>query len=144
MTLRQILENHKKGRKYAHLIEKFDKYPLIKDSEGNVLSMPPIINGDLTKLSTETRNVFIDVTGTDERAVNHALNIIATSFAEAGGKIKTMKVIYGDREVETPDLTPKEFYVSVKNAQKRIGEKLTAPEVVRMLKRVRLHAGSSS
>ncbi|SCG85803.1 phenylalanine--tRNA ligase subunit beta [Methanobacterium congolense] len=143
-SLRQILENHKKGRKYAHLIEKFDKYPLIKDSEGNILSMPPIINGDLTKLSTETRNVFIDVTGTDERAVNHALNIIATSFAEAGGKIKTVKVIYGDREVETPDLTPKEFYVSVKNAQKRIGEKLTAPEVVRMLKRVRLHAEAES
>lgn len=144
MTLRQILENHKKGRKYAHLIEKFDKYPLIKDSEGNILSMPPIINGDLTKLSTEARNVFIDVTGTDERAVNHALNIIATSFAEAGGQIKTVKVIYEGREVETPDLTPKEFYVSVKNAQKRIGEKLTAPDVVRMLKRVRIHAEAES
>ena len=140
MTLREILNSHKKGVKYARLLQKFDKYPLIVDSEGNVLSMPPIINGDLTKLSTETKNVLIDVTGTDERAVNNALNIIATSFAEVGGKIKTVDVIYEDHKVQTPDLTPKEIYVSVKNAERLIGEDLTASDVVKMLRRVRLDA----
>ena len=58
-------------------MDKFDKYPLITDSKDNVLSMPPIINGELTKLTEDTVNVLIDVTGTDERAVNFALNIIA-------------------------------------------------------------------
>lgn len=140
MTLREILETHKKGVKYAELLKKFDKYPLIVDSEDNVLSMPPIINGDLTKLSNSTKNVFIDVTGTDERAVNYALNIIATSFAESGGKIKTVEVVYRDRTVQRPDLTPKEMHVSVKNAERLIGEDLTAFDVVKMLRRVRLDA----
>jgi phenylalanyl-tRNA synthetase beta chain len=140
MTLREILETHKKGVKYAELLKKFDKYPLIVDSSDNVLSMPPIINGDLTKLSNSTKNVFIDVTGTDERAVNYALNIIATSFAESGGKIKTVEVVYKDRTVQRPDLTPKEMYVSVKNAKRLIGEDLTTSDVVKMLRRVRLDA----
>ena len=48
MTLNEILYEHKKGAEYAHLLEKFDKYPLIVDSNDNVLSMPPIINGELT------------------------------------------------------------------------------------------------
>ena len=140
MNLTEILEDHKKGKKYAHLLEKFDKYPLITDSEDNILSMPPIINGELTKLSENTTNVLIDVTGTDERAVNFALNIIACSFAESGGSIKTMEIVYKNRTVETPDLTPKRMHVNLKNAQRILGLELTAEDVVNMLNRVRLGA----
>jgi phenylalanyl-tRNA synthetase beta chain len=140
MNLTEILEDHKKGKKYAQLLEKFDKYPLITDSEDNILSMPPIINGELTKLSENTTNVLIDVTGTDERAVNFALNIIACSFAESGGSIKTMEIVYKNRTVETPDLTPKRMDVNLENAQKILGLELTAQDVVNMLNRVRLGA----
>lgn len=139
-NLDDILFNHKKGKKYSHLIEKFDKYPLIKDSKGNVLSMPPIINGELTKLTENSVNVLIDVTGTDERAVNFALNIIATSFAEAGGKIKTIDMVYKDRTVETPDLSSKTMNVNIKTAEKILGVDLDANSVVKMLERVRLGA----
>ncbi|ADZ09197.1 Phenylalanyl-tRNA synthetase beta chain [Methanobacterium lacus] len=139
-NLDDILFNHKKGKKYSHLIEKFDKYPLIKDSKGNVLSMPPIINGELTKLTENSVNVLIDVTGTDERAVNFALNIIATSFAEAGGKIKTIDMVYKDRTVETPDLSSKTMNVNIKTAEKILGVDLDVNAVVKMLERVRLGA----
>lgn len=139
-NLDEILFNHKKGKKYSHLIDKFDKYPLIKDADDNVLSMPPIINGELTKLTENTVNVLIDVTGTDERAVNFALNIIATSFAEAGGQIKTIDVVYNDRSVETPDLTTKTMNVNVKTAEKLLGVDLDVNDVVWMLERVRLGA----
>ena len=139
-NLNDILEHHKKGKKYAHLLDKFDKYPLIIDSDNNILSMPPIINGELTKLSEDTENVLIDVTGTDERAVNFALNIIACSFAESGGRIKTMDIVYNNRTVETPNLTPKKMYVNIGNAQKILGVELTTIDVVDMLKRVRLGA----
>jgi phenylalanyl-tRNA synthetase beta subunit len=40
-------------------------YPVIKDSNGVVLSLPPIINGDHSKISIETKNVFIECTATD-------------------------------------------------------------------------------
>ena len=92
MTLDEILQKHQKGRKYAHIIENFSKYPLITDSKGNVLSMPPIINGELTKLTTQNKNVLVDVTGTDLKAVNSTLNIITTSLAEAGPESKPWKL----------------------------------------------------
>lgn len=138
MTLREITETHKKGVKYAPLVNKFDKYPLILDSKGDVLSMPPIINGELTKLRDDTRNVLVDVTGTDEKAVNYTLNIIMTSFAEAGGKLKSLNIVYEDREVETPDLMPKKKAISIKNAEKIIGVDLTPSEVADYLAKVRI------
>ena len=99
MTPEEILTEHDKGAAYAHLIDKFDKYPLILDKDDNVLSMPPIINGELTKLTEDTKNIIVDVTGTDERAVNQCLNIICSSFAEVGGQIKSMDVIYEDKTI---------------------------------------------
>ncbi|MFW6121075.1 MAG: phenylalanine--tRNA ligase subunit beta, partial [Petrotogales bacterium] len=50
MTLSEILERHEKGINYAHLLDDFDKYPLIVDVNNNVLSFPPIINGSLTEV----------------------------------------------------------------------------------------------
>ncbi len=140
MSLREILQNHKKGRDYAHIIEKFDKYPLIVDSNDNVLSMPPIINGELTKLTENTENVLVDVTGTDEKAVNSTLNIITSSFAESGASIKTMDIIYKDRNVKVPDFTPKERYLSVETSRRITGLDLKAPEVLKTLHTVRLDA----
>ncbi|HTX61828.1 MAG TPA: phenylalanine--tRNA ligase subunit beta, partial [Methanobacterium sp.] len=140
MNLQEILENHKKGRKYAHLLKNFDKYPLIMDSKDNVLSMPPIINGELTKLTVHTKNVLVDVTGTDQKAVHHALNIITTSFAEAGANIKTMDIIYENETLTLPDLTPKNKILRIKNAQRMIGIDSDADEMVQMLRRVRLDA----
>ena len=43
--LKQILEKHEKGIDYAHLLKGKDKYPVILDSNDDVLSFPPIING---------------------------------------------------------------------------------------------------
>jgi phenylalanyl-tRNA synthetase beta chain len=140
MTLREILTQHKKGQAYAHLIDQYDRYPLIMDSEDNILSMPPIINGELTKLTSETRNLFVDVTGTDQQAVERTLNIIATSFAESGATIQTMENIYQDETLIRPDLTPKERTVSVKNAVKLIGIPLTPKLVAESLRKVRFDA----
>lgn len=140
MTLREILTEHKKGRSYAHLIDEHAKYPIIMDSEDNILSMPPIINGELTKLTTETRNLFVDVTGTDQLAVERTLNIIATSFAETGAQIQTMENIYKDGTLTRPDLTPKKRMVSVEKAEKIIGISLSADKVADALKKVRFDA----
>lgn len=140
MTLRDVLQEHKKGIKYAHLVAKFGRYPLIIDSNNDVLSMPPIINGELTKLTKDTKNILIDVTGTDEKAVNYALNIIATSFAETGGKIKTLDIIYQHRKVQTPNLSPKRKEILHKNVKDIIGVDITAVEVVDLLSKVRMGA----
>lgn len=141
MTPEEILTEHDKGIAYAHLIEDFDKYPLILDKNNNVLSMPPIINGELTKISEDVKNIIVDVTGTDERAVNQTLNIICSSFAEVGGKIKSMDVIYEDKTITTPDLTPRKHVVHVDVANELIGDMdLTAEDIKELLLKARFDA----
>ncbi|MBQ2666006.1 phenylalanine--tRNA ligase subunit beta [Methanobrevibacter sp.] len=141
MTPEEILTEHDKGKDYAHLIEEFDKYPLILDKNDNILSMPPIINGELTKLKEDTRNIIVDVTGTDERAVYQALNIICSSFAEVGGEIKSMEVRYEDKTIVTPDLTPQEMNVHVDTANELIGgTSLTAEDIKGLLEKARFDA----
>uniref|UniRef100_A0A2K6A765 Phenylalanine--tRNA ligase beta subunit n=1 Tax=Mandrillus leucophaeus TaxID=9568 RepID=A0A2K6A765_MANLE len=56
-------DNHLKH--YLHIIENKPLYPVIYDSNGVVLSMPPIINGDHSRITVNTRNIFIECTGTD-------------------------------------------------------------------------------
>ena len=141
MTPDEILKEHDKGKDYAHLIESFDKYPLILDKDDNVLSMPPIINGELTKIKEDTKNIIVDVTGTDERAVNQALNIICCSFAEVGGQIKSMDVKYEDKTITSPDLTPQEMNVHVSTANELIGgTDLNADDIKGLLEKARFDA----
>ena len=141
MTPDEILTEHDKGKDYAHLIEDFDKYPLILDKDDNVLSMPPIINGELTKIKEDTHNIIVDVTGTDEKAVNQSLNIICSSFAEIGGQIKSMEVKYEDKTIVTPDLTPQEMNVHVDTANELIGGiNLTAEDIKELLLKTRFDA----
>jgi phenylalanyl-tRNA synthetase beta subunit len=57
-------------------------YPIIYDTTRQVLSMPPIINSEHSKITLNTRNVFIEMTATDETKLNVVLNIITTMFSE--------------------------------------------------------------
>ncbi len=145
MTPDEILTKHDKGKDYAHLIQDFEKYPLILDKDENVLSMPPIINGELTKIKEDTHNIIVDVTGTDEKAVNQSLNIICSSFAEVGGRIKSMEVKYEDKTIVTPDLTPQEMNVHVDTANELIGgTNLNAKDIKELLLKARFDAETLS
>ena len=137
LTLEEILEKHEKGKEYGHLIRDKPYYPLLVDSEGKVLSMPPIINSEVTgRVTTETKNVFVDVTGWDLNKVMLALNVVVTALAERGGKIKSVKVVYPDFEVETPDLTPKSFEVELGYIRKLAGLELSDEEIKDLLERM--------
>ncbi|MDW5564181.1 MAG: phenylalanine--tRNA ligase subunit beta [Methanomassiliicoccus sp.] len=123
MNLREILERHEKGVDYAFILEGKERYPLLVDSRGEVLSFPPIINGTLTTVTTATRNVFLDVTGTDLNAIKGALNIVATAMAERGGKIRTVRIQGVQNEV-TPDLSPRKWTISIEAANSLLGTRL--------------------
>ncbi|MFH0861777.1 MAG: phenylalanine--tRNA ligase subunit beta [Candidatus Altiarchaeota archaeon] len=92
MSLYQIILKHPKGKDYAWTLDGKKKYPLFVDCMGEVLSFPPIINGELTKLTEYTRNLFVEMTGTSQQAVDTALNIMVTSLADRGGKIQTVQM----------------------------------------------------
>ncbi len=93
LNLGEILERHPKGREFAHVFEDSEKYPVITDKNNNVLSFPPIINGELTRVTEKTKGIFVEVTGTEQQAVDRALNIVITSIAERGGRISSIEII---------------------------------------------------
>ena len=140
MNLREILEKHEKGKAYRHLIDWATRFPLLVDVEGNVLSMPPIINGELTRVTETTRNLFIDVTGTDWNAVNRSLNVLVTALADMGGEVESVSVIYPNRRFTSPDLSTQKMRLNVKYANKLLGLRLSEEEMVECLEKCRLDA----
>jgi len=125
MSLREILDHHEKGMAYRHLLEHASRYPLLIDSQKGVLSMPPIINGELTRVDSQTRNLFIDVTGTDNNAVIRSLNVLVTALADMGGSIESIRVRNPDHTVVSPDLTPQKMRLRVDYANKLLGLRLS-------------------
>ena len=138
MTMDEILVMHPKGRDYAKIVRDFPLFPLIVDAEDHVLSFPPIINGERTRVTMETRNILLDTTGTDARAVAVAVNIICTAMAEAGAKVKSVTI----NGSETPSLAPAERTVSAKECNRLLGIDLPAEEIANLLGRMRFGARS--
>lgn len=136
MNLAQILSTHEKGRAYAHVLEGKDRYPVIVDDSGDVLSFPPIINGVRTTVTESTKNIFVDCTGTDLNAVRSAVNIVTTALAERGGKIKTVRVCGPDGCAKAPDLDPKTVDVDVDYVNRWIGTRLSSSDMSRCLMRM--------
>ena len=79
--LMEFYKTHPDLKEYCRIIRDSPVYPLVFDSQG-VLSLPPIINSERSKISLATRNVFIDMTATDLTKANMCLNIFLTAFSQ--------------------------------------------------------------
>ncbi|MCW3984799.1 MAG: phenylalanine--tRNA ligase subunit beta [Candidatus Bathyarchaeota archaeon] len=140
MSPKEILENHEKGEAYRQLIDWAPKYPLLIDKDSKVLSMPPIINGELTRIDKQTENLFIDVTGTDYAAVEKSLNVLSTALSDMGGTIENVKVKYTDHTLFSPDLSPQKMKLRTAYANELLGLRLSESKIVDCLKKCRLGA----
>jgi len=140
MTPKEILEKHEKGIAYRHLIDWAPRYPLLVDRYGRVLSMPPIINGELTRVDEKTRNLFLDVTGPSIEAVERSLKILATTLADMGGRLEKVTIHYPDRTLISPNLEPEIMRLRVSYANKILGLKLSMKEAAYCLQKCRLEA----
>ena len=138
MSGRQILESHPKGTAYAELLAGHKRYPLLIDSKGQVLSMPPIINSEETKLKIGTTRVFIDVTGISQAAVTKSLDTLVCSLCEIGGKIETVIIKDADgKQHVTPDLAPRTAKVELADAKRWLGLPLDAQSLTNSLRKMR-------
>jgi len=135
-----ILEHHPKGTAYKHLLEEFESYPILRDSAGQVLSMPPIINSEETKACMETEDFFVDVTGHDMRSVERTLNVLVCSLAELGGRIETVRIRDGKQKTETPDLKPWASELDPAHASRLIGIDISAGSCAELLSKMRFGA----
>lgn len=141
MDLEEILLEHPKGKEYANLLKGFEKYPLFLDDKGTVASMPPIINSQLTgKVSENTKEVLVEVTGHKQETVNTALNVMVSALAERGFDVYSAKIKYPNKTIITPDFTPKKIEVKIENVKKLAGLDLKPKEIIELLEKARYNA----
>ncbi len=136
MTPAEILSQHEKGKAYAFVLEGKERYPLIVDRNGTVLSMPPIINGVATEVTEKTHTVFIDCTGTDLDAVKYAVNIVVTALADRGGVIRNVRIQRPDGSAEAPNLTPARMNLDPAYANGWLGTALSLDDMRVCLERM--------
>jgi len=136
MTLREIIENHPKGKDYGWIIRDKEKYPVILDKNGNVLSFPPIINGTLTQLKENTKNIFIDVTGIELFTVIITLNLIVTALLEIGGRVENVKIEYKDGTMILPSLGFEKFTINEDYVEKTLGIRINKRRMKNILERM--------
>ncbi len=137
LTPAQILREHPKGIEYGSIMQGWSRYPLLIDSRGVVLSVPPIINSESTRVTSKTKQLFIDVTGEDERVANQSLTILTTGLAERGFELRSVAVKYPGRRVRTPDLRPRRHRLSARNANEFIGLALKPRGIAKIAGRMR-------
>ncbi len=137
MKLSEILERHPKGIEHGWLLKNFKKYPVIVDSEGRVLSFPPIINGNLTQITENTKNIFVDITGTDLEILKDTLNIIVTALADRGGEIYSVEILYDNKKIKTPQLNYRKIKLKKDCIEKFLGLEMSDNEISESLKRMR-------
>lgn len=138
-SLRQIVKEHPKGSEYGEIISRFEEWPILVDGEDKILSLPPVINSnDLGRITTDTRNVLVEVTGTDSETVHNTLKIMVTCLAERGGRIYTCIESYQDgspRRVVSPNLSSTPTRLSISYLNKLLGTSLSPKEVWQLAKK---------
>lgn len=132
MTLREILERHPKGVQYGHLLAGRERFPLLVESEGVALSMPPIINSEETRVTERTRDVLVDVTATEGKAAMEVLKVFATSLAERGEWIGLVEVHTREGTVAL-DLSTAQMTLSMELVRSLLGLDITSEEAARYL-----------
>jgi phenylalanyl-tRNA synthetase beta chain len=140
MSLAEILVRHPKGVEYGHIVKGHSVYPILLDAERKVLSFPPIINSnDLGRVTDETGNLLVEVTGTVHQTVLNTLNLVTLALIDRGGKPYAATVRYPDEEfyavkqVVTPDFRSKQLDLDVVYANKVLGLELSAERMAECL-----------
>ncbi|UTY31298.1 phenylalanine--tRNA ligase subunit beta [Treponema putidum] len=140
LLCRKILKEHPKGIEYASLLEGKKFFPILKDANGEVLSMPPVINSaKIGAVQAGDTDLFVEFTGTDMTSILLSANIVACDFADCGYKILPVKIEhpyetgYG-KTLTTPFYFQENAETSVEAVNKLLGSSFKAEEIADALK----------
>lgn len=139
-TIKQILNEFDSGRQYGHILEKSNRYPILVDEDNNVLSFPPIINGNVTKVTPETKNLFIEITANNQKTAEDILAILAITFHDIGFEIHNVSIKNSGMIEFTPKMDTLSIDVDVSYINSILGLELTRKEILLFLKKSRLDA----
>ena len=137
MTLAEILERHPKGIEYGAIVKKHNLYPILLDAKKEVLSFPPIINSnDLGRVTEETHNLLVEVTGTANETVLNTVKLVSQALIDRGGKAYGANIYYEHDKsaVVTPDFSPSQMRLDVAYANRILGLELSSKRICELLR----------
>jgi len=148
LTPDEVLAEHDTGRTYADLVDDLERYPAIYDELG-LFSFPPVINGKRTEVTTGSRELFVELTGTDQWTIDRMCNIICYALSARGATIEEVEVHYADgatapseygAELVRPNLDTDEKAVGHDRIETLLGVDFEPEEVVDCFERAGLDA----
>ncbi|MDQ2074074.1 phenylalanine--tRNA ligase subunit beta [Haloarcula sp. NS06] len=147
MTPSEVMASHETGQTYGDLVADFDRVPAIYDAIG-LFSFPPVINGRRTEVSVDSRDLFIEMTGTDQWTIDHMCNIVCYALAARGGQVEKVDVSYADdapgeyagKTLERPDFSVRTKTVTHDRIESILGVSLDNREVIDYAERAGLDA----
>ena len=130
-------------KEYTDLIYDSEVYPVILDSKDRVMSLPPIINSDFSKISQDTRDIFIEITAVDENKANIVLNTLVAMFScycETPYHVEAVEVEYEatGRKVVTPNMNSRPMSASVRYLNAISGLDLNPDKICAILTKMML------
>lgn len=138
MTGAQILRGHPTGREYAHLLEGAGIFPIFIDANGEILSMPPIINSEKTgRIDEKTKEIFIECSGHNLFYLKKCMKIIVAALDALGGTVYAMEIKDSrDGNFVSLDMSPEEMEFKIEDIEKTLGIKLNEKDVKGYLARM--------
>ena len=139
----KFYEEDQNLKSFLPIIRDSPVYPVIYDSNGTVMSLPPIINGDHSKISLNTKTVFIECTATDWTKANIAVKLICQAFSiysSTPGVIEQVEVIQSSGEKTiTPDISDRSIKCDLEFMNIAAGISISKEECITVLKKMGLH-----
>lgn len=137
MSMQEILTSTDVGRAYGHIIKEHARYPIIKDAKDNVLSFPPIVNAELTRVTEHTKNMLVEVTATDINTAKDVLAVIAVTLSDMGFKVASASINYDGYTITTPEVSYRRMSLPMDRLS-LLGLNIDRKEVIECLRRSRL------
>ncbi|KAJ5157280.1 Phenylalanine--tRNA ligase beta subunit [Penicillium canariense] len=146
--LMTFYEKHQQLSKFLHIIRDSPVYPVIYDSKRTVCSLPPIINGDHSKISLDTTNVFIEVTAVDRTKLEIVNRMVVTMFSQYTSEpftIEPIKIVseHNNETRVTPDIAPRTAQAEVSYINECCGLSLSPAEISNLLTKMAYRAKPS-
>jgi phenylalanyl-tRNA synthetase beta chain len=139
MTPAQVLTDHPTGETYAPIVEEYERYPAIYDEIG-LFSFPPVINGRRTEVSTDSRDLFVELTGTDQWTIDRMCNVICYALDARGATVEEVEVAYPEGRLPRPDFEVETKTVAHERIEGLLGVDLDVEETVDLFERSGLDA----
>lgn len=101
----------------------------------DIMSIPPIINSDATKISMDTKDIFVEVTGTDFNKINTALKYILYNFR--GESVEKVKIISSeDDTLATPVFHEYRYILDLNTINRKLHLDLDSTQIKQLLERM--------